>query len=343
MHRHVVSAVGLAGILLAADQAAAQQACWAPDRSQAPDRAVARAAPVAALGEAIARVSAAFKRNGVLGAIPNVRLMVTSYIGYPNQGFGHAVRVSAGLYPPNTWREGCTVMSGPEFFNKGHVHVTFNGPDEIFRDVRPVLRDDALTAFAEPTGAIVVGDETFYESIRGVVLTSGRRPAWVPVRVAEWLDYRERAAAQKVDAIAVELAGQQSAVERYRTDMERQIAQAPDATTRAQLRKAMEENAAMLQASSATAVADATRLRREADAALQAVRDERARASPADLGQQARQDRVPLVKVNPALAGGARPVNLIVVQAVANDRAMAAPLAEAVRAMDFSVLRSLLD
>lgn len=329
--------------LAAAGPASAQSTCWAPDRAQAPDRAVARTAPVTALNAAVTRVSAVFKANPALTRIPNVRLMVTSYIGYANQGFGHAVRISAGLYPPNTWREGCTLMSGPEFFNQGHVHVQLNSPDEIFHDVRPRLRDDGLVAFAEPTGAAVIGEETYFESIRGVVLTPDRRPAWVPVTVADWLDFRERAARRKVGEVSAELDKQKAAVERYRADMERQIAQAPDASTKTQLRKAMEENAAALQAASVGATTELTRLLKDAEAGLQGVRDERSRSSAAQLGEQARVDRVPLVKVNPALAGRSRPVNLIVVHAVANDRAMDTPLKQAVQEMDFAALRALLD
>jgi hypothetical protein len=341
MTAHVVLAL-VAMSLLTARQAAGQT-CWAPDRAQAPDRVVARSAPIAALDAAVARVSAALKRNTALTAIPNVRLMVTSYVGYANQGFGHAVRISAGLYPPNTWRDGCTLMAGPEFFNRGHVHVNLNGPGEIFHDVRPRLKDDVLTAYAEPTGAIAVGEETYFESIRGVVLTPGRRPAWVPVTVAEWLDYRERVAAAKVDELTAELGKQKSSVERYRTDMERQIAQAPDAATKAQLRSAMDENARILQASTAAAIGEFTKLLKEAEAVRQNVRDERARLAAPARDQQVRVDGVPLVKINPALAGGTKPVNLIVVHAVPNDRTMDAPLKQAVRAMDFSALRALID
>jgi hypothetical protein len=298
---------------------------------------------VATLNSDIGKVSAILKRNPAFLRIPGVRLMVTSYIGYPNAGFGHAVRISAGLYPPNTWQPQCTLTRGPEFFNKGHVHVTFTGPNEIFYGVSPRLRDDTLTAYAEPTGAVQVGAETYFESIRGVVLAPGRAPAWVPVTTAEWLSFREREAAASVERLTKELTEQRSAVERYRADMEREIAQARDEATRTQLRKAMEENSAMLRQSAAAGIADLERRHQEAVGALQRVRDERTRLSPAQLDAQALVNRTPLVKVNPALAGGSRRVNLIVVHAVANDRAMDAPLKQAVREMDFSALRTLLE
>lgn len=335
----------LAALLMvgAAYPAWAQPACWAPDRTQAPDRAVARTAPVAALTADIATVSAILKKNDAFARIPGVRLMVTSYIGYATQGFGHAVRVSAGLYPPNTWRDQCTLMAGPEFFNKGHVHVTFNSPDQIFNGARPRLSDESLTAWAEPTGAAAVGAETYYQSVRGVVLTRGRRPAWIPVTTDEWLAYRDRRAAARVGELTRDMATQQASVEQYRADMERQIQQAPDAATKAKLRTAMEEQTAALRSATAGALTELTRLAGEADRALQAVRDERARLSASQLAAQARVEGAPLVKINPALAGGSTRVTLIVVLAVANDRAMDVPLQQAVREMDYAALRALID
>lgn len=322
--------------------ARAGEPCWAPDRAQTPDRAVARVAPLAELDADIARVSDTLKTTAAFLRIPNVRLMVTSYIGYMHPGLGHDVRISAGLYPPNTWRDGCTLMSGPEFFNQGHVHVRLNAPGEIFSDVAPKLRDDVLTAYAEPTGAVAAGEETYFQSIRGVVLTRGRTAPWVPVTTAEWFDFRERDARKKIDALVQQLAALDASVERYKADMAQQIAQAPDATEKARLRKAMDENAATLQAGNAQGRQELTRLQREAEAELRAIRDERSRLTPEQLGAQARAGQTPLVKLNPMLGGAPRRVNLVVVRAVANARAMAGPLEQAVREIDYAALRALL-
>jgi len=322
--------------------AGAGDPCWAPDRSQPPDRAVARVAPLAELNADVARVSDTLKKTTAFLRIPNVRLMVTSYIGYMNAGFGHEVRISAGLYPPNTWREGCTLMNGPEFFNKGHVHVRLNAPGDIFSDIAPKLRDDVLTAYPEPTGPVPVGEETYYQSIRGVVLTRNRAAPWVPVRHAELLDFREREARRTIDGLVEQLAGLDASVERYKADMAQQIAQALDATEKARLRKAMDENVATLQAGNAQGRQELTRLQREAETALRAIRDERSRRTPEQLSAPARAGQTPLVKLNPALGEAPQRVNLIVVRAVANAREMAAPLEQAVRDIDYAALRTLL-
>lgn len=39
--------------------------------------------------------------------------------------------------------------------------------------MRVILSDETLSAYSEPTGAMRVGDEISYDSIRGVVLTPG--------------------------------------------------------------------------------------------------------------------------------------------------------------------------
>ncbi|MCC7007919.1 MAG: hypothetical protein IT184_03810 [Acidobacteria bacterium] len=81
-----------------------------------------------------------------------------------------------------------------------------------------------------------VDAETYYASLRGVVLTPGRAPAWVPVKTAEWLAFRERSAVSEVDRLKGELEQQRTAVDAYRADMERSIAQASDAATKARRR-----------------------------------------------------------------------------------------------------------
>jgi hypothetical protein len=329
-------------LALAGVARAEEVACWAPDRSQPPDPAVARAAPIAALDADIAAVSAVLKRNGALRQIPNTRLGITSYIGYPNPGFGNAVRISAGLYPPNTWRDGCTLMEGPEFFNSGHVHVTFNEPRRVFHDVPHRLQDDVLTAFAEPTGAVKVGDETYFASIRGVVLTPERVPAWLPVTNEDLLAYRERQARSRIEGLERQIAQLQSSVETYRADMQQQIAQERDPAIKAQLRKAMEDNTEMLRSGNAEAQQQYDDLLRSARAELEAVGAEREQSSPSQLEAPGRLDGTPLVKLNPALSGRKGRVNLIVVNAFANDQAMWEPLAKAVRAVDYPALRDLL-
>lgn len=60
-----------------------------------------------------ASVSAARTRNPDDRRNPNTRLGITSDIGYPNEGGGNAVRISADLSPPNPWGQICTLMQGP--------------------------------------------------------------------------------------------------------------------------------------------------------------------------------------------------------------------------------------
>jgi hypothetical protein len=339
--RHRTIAV-LVVLELAAATLPAEVACWAPDRRQPPDPAVARAIPLAQWNADIDAVAAVLKRNRALLEIPDTRLGITSYIGYPSAGFGNAVRVSAGLYPKNTWRDGCTLMEGPEFFNEGHVHVTFNEPREIWSDIAPRIKDEGLIAYAEPTAGEAAGAETFYESIRGVVLTPDGVPPWVPVTRAEMLERDERLARAEVARINDLLSELDTSVESYRADMRKQIEQERDPAIKAQLRAAMESNAAMLVSGNAEAREQYEGLLAGAEAKLEAVRGEGANLSDADRATQARLDGTPLVKTNPALAGGKRRVNLIVVNALANDRSRQAPLEGAVRAIDYPALRVLL-
>ncbi len=321
---------------------AAGEACWAPDRAQAPDAAVARVAPVAALEKDVAAVAAVLKQSAALRRIPQARLGITSYIGHANPGYGHAVRVSAGLYPPNTWRAGCTLMKGPEFFNEGHVHVTFNEPREIFEHVRRVLDDDELTAYAEPSGPVTVGEETYHPGLRAVVLTPGRIPAWIPVTADELLRWRERAAQRRLDEATALLREHDRSLEAYRRDMRAQIDQAPDAAEKARLRRALDENVALLEKARPDLERQAAQLRRDPEAALAAARAERARLSAAQLAAPARHEGTALVKLNPALANRGGRVNLVVVRAFANDPARQEPLEAAVRDLDHARLRALL-
>jgi hypothetical protein len=174
------------------------------------------------------------------------------------------------------------------------------------------------------------------------VLTPGGVPPWVPVTRQELLARDERLAQAEVDRLTGLMREVDASVETYRADMEKQISQERDPAMKAQLRTAMESNAAMLTSSNAEARKQYEGLLAGVQTKLAAVRAERGKLSAIELAEQARLDGTPLVKTNPALSGGKGRVNLIVVNALANERARQAPLENAVRAIDFPALRALL-
>ncbi len=332
--------------------------CWAPDRMQEPDAAVARVAPVAEWRKDFAAVSAILKKLTTLEAIPDKRLGVSMYLGHPYEGFGNTARVSAGVYPKQAWEGECDLGKGAEFFNNGHVHVVFNEPRAIFEHVSHAVNDDSLLAYFEPKELDRIGAEVMYDH-KVVILTPEQIAPWIDVTMDEYLRVVERqtevqlAEMEKTHREAyASVADTAEAVEMIR-EMEKVNPQmARD------MRASMEESRKMIAASLKETMPEYEKnleaLRKE----LSELRSHRAgmsstdRSGPVYMGTGRWQlrangdpERGKLVKLNPALKQPgklSRRIQLIVVNPFANDQDLWDELTQATKEVDFAALRAML-
>lgn len=341
--------------------APAQQAnCWAPDYMQPVEPAIARATPVEEWKKDFAIAGAVLKNNRTLQRIPQTRLRNRMFIGIRIDGFGHFAHVMAMLYPPVAWAEGeCGLRKGPDFFNSGHLDISFNDPRLIFEHQAYAVRD--LEAYFEPQAAARVGEETLYnhKKLWIVVLTPNQLPPWIPVTVEEYLQFKEREEQKKLADLEKTLAEVLETGERLKESMAG-IAELKktDPALAAQMQKTMENERARWEKEKPEVEKQYQKLLQEQRQELSALGAFKSALSPAErnaqthlgdgrfgLAQGGTQDRGAIVRLNPALRQGEKPtrrIQLIVVKPFANDESLWDDLGQAMRDVDYAALRQLL-
>ncbi len=334
--------------------------CWAPDKMQPVEAGIARATPVTEWQEDLEFAGSLLKQLPTLRRIPEKRLRNNLFLGHFIAGFGHFARVSAMLYPPAAWAEGeCGLGKGADYFNSGHVNITCNDPRLIFEHQPYAVRE--LEAYFEPPAAARLGDETLYHAGENwvVVLTPNRQPPWVPITVAEYLQFKTEEAEQRLAGLEATLA-----------EISRPFAPTPESLellaafrntdpaqaeqlqqTIDETRRIWEENASAGRKQYAELIQEQQKLIAEIAAyrsnLTAAERSAAARLGDGrfDLAAGGTLERGKIVRLNPALSQGenlSRRIQLIVVNVFANDQSLWDELAQALREVDYPALRRLL-
>lgn len=334
--------------------------CWAPDKMQPVEAGVARATPVAEWKKDFEFAGSLLKQLRTLRRIPEKRLRNNIYLGHFIAGFGHFARVSAMLYPPEAWAEGeCGLSKGADFFNSGHVDITCNDPRLIFEHQPDAVRE--LEAYFEPPAAARLGDEILYHAGENwvVVLTPNRQPPWVPITVAEYLQFKTQEAERglveletKLTEISKPFAPTPESLELLAEFKKTDPAQAEQLQqTIAETRRIWEENSIAGRERYGELIQKQQKLIAEI-AAYRSNLTDAERGAPVrlgdgrfDLAAGGTRDRGRIVRCNPALSQGENPtrrIQLIVVSVFANDQSLWDELVQALREVDYPALRQLL-
>jgi len=334
--------------------------CWAPDKMQPVEAGIARATPLAEWKKDFEFAGNLLKQVRTLRRISGKRLRNNIYLGHFIAGFGHFARVSAMLYPPPAWAEGeCGLGKGADYFNSGHVNITCNDPRLIFEHQPQAVRE--LQAYFEPPAVARLGDETLYHAGENwvVVLTPNRLPPWVPISVAEYLQFKAQEQEKKLAELETTLAEISkpfaptpeslellAALRKTDPAQAEQLQQTIDET-----RKIWEENSIAGRKQYGELIQEQQKLIAEI-AAYRSDLTAAERGAPArlgdgrfDLAAGGTRDRGKIVRLNPALGQGGNPtrrIQLIVVNVFANDPSLWDELAQALREVDYPALRRLL-
>ena len=198
---------------LAALPARADIDCWmdAP-HPQTADGLPSRHARVAPLQNAVQQINALLHRQPALQALPRSRLrsswQLSGQWDLPARGAHFLLRE----HRESMWVGRCDVNKNADRLDpKASIVIQVNHADTFFVSTVPELRDEQLTAYREelPTGD--VQGRTLYGGHMLVFTANGRLP-WVPVTVAEYLDFTERDLTRRHAETRAALAQQQAAM-----------------------------------------------------------------------------------------------------------------------------------
>lgn len=350
--------LALAGAV--ANTAAQTSNCWAPDFMQPLAPSVARTTSEAEWKNDFEIASAVLKKVRALQTIPQTRLRVQSFIGVRSESMGHFARVSAMLFPPQAWAAGeCGLIQGPDFFNTGHLDITFNDPQLIFEHHAYALKE--LGAYFEPQAAARVGEETVYRHGKYwlAVLTPERLSPWAPITTDEYLRFKETAEQQKLEDLERSFAEAMQADERLQQAMAG-IAELKksDPALAEQMQKTMAEERARWEKEKPGLEKQFQQSLAQQRQELSVLRAFQSNLSPAERQAQAHlgngrfglawggtEDRGGMVRLNPALRPSGksnRRIQLIVVQPFANDATLWEEMGQAMQEVDYAAFRQLL-
>lgn len=156
--------------------------CWVPtiDQTQAAHRKL----PLSALRSAVMAAEQMVRENPHFRAMPRpIRIRSQIAVG---PGFG---QLNVKAYRPEVWEGRCGLDKGADRgFSDGGINVMVNSPRTLLREYG---RDDRVEVFYEPRRTSMVGGFPEYEGMHVLVTADGRAP-WLPVTVAELLDFLER-------------------------------------------------------------------------------------------------------------------------------------------------------
>ncbi len=357
--------LALAAALATAAPAHADIDCWmdAPHPLTA-DGLPSSHASVAPLQQALQQLNALLHRQPALQALPRTRLRSSWQIAgqwtLPARGAHFLLRD----HRESMWQGRCSVLKGADRLEPhATLVVQVNQPEAFFATAVPELRDEQLSAWREvlPTGQ--VQGRTLYDGHMLVFTAQGRLP-WVPVTVAEYLDFTERDLVRRHAEARASLAQQQAAMAPEAREAQiRRVVEGMRRVDPAQAARLEQDLRASLAAEVAAVEAASARRRvrgQDEDPIgrqLERLRAHRNRLGPAELAAQARlglngllddpppPERLPgLVRPDPAYpwdrAHPARPQMLMV--SVRGGGEFEAPMAEALRRLDVDGLEALL-
>jgi len=247
----VVRVLRIAGLTLLASCAMPAQAaldCWLPTRNQTQPRYLKQSLP--------ALLSAAREAERVVRDNPHFKAMPRPIRIRPTVAVTPGtVQLNVNAYRPEVWEGTCGLSAGADrCCSDGGITILVNQPRNL---LKPFDKDAAVEIFEAPRRTGHVAGYPEYGGMY-VVLTPGEREPWLPLTVAEYLDFVERrlqrqaaeaeanlaAARGGIDPAEVQRAYEgmkkidPKAAEAFRTDMEKRMAATPPA--RAAVRESWE-------------------------------------------------------------------------------------------------------
>lgn len=195
--------------------------CWidAPTRVSA-DQLPAGDARLALMNRVAQRVHALVKGNADLQSLTDTRVRSRWQIGGPG-GPARTLWYQARDHRASMWVGDCGVLEGADRLPaRASVVVEVNGTSNLFNGP-PLVSDEGLVAWAEPTVARHVQGRPLYFGWK-LVLTKTGQPPWVPVTQAEFLDFAAREMARQAAATGDNpwLRQQREALQRYRASLD---------------------------------------------------------------------------------------------------------------------------
>jgi hypothetical protein len=180
---------------LAVASAPAGAICWI-DREEATtaDGFPTTSARVAGMRAAALTINRLLKANPALSALPDVRLRSSWRItGHPDRSNDpYGLRFELRAYSRDFWSGECDLLPHADQAEPvAVILINLNSVDSTLTQQVTSVRDDELRAFVEPERLGEIGEQSPYGG-QWIVLTSDGRVPWVPVTMAEYLDFEER-------------------------------------------------------------------------------------------------------------------------------------------------------
>lgn len=180
---------------LAAAAVPAGAICWI-DREEATtaDGFPATSRRVAGTRAAALTINRVLKANPALSGLPDVRLRSSWRItGHPDRSNDpYWLRFELRAHSRDSWSGECELLPhADEAEPVAAILINLNSVDSTLTQQATSVRDDELRAFVEPERLGQIGEQTLYGG-QWIVVTSDGRVPWVPVTMAEYLDFEER-------------------------------------------------------------------------------------------------------------------------------------------------------
>lgn len=180
-------------LALAASPAGAQIDCWMDaEHPQTADSLPVTHARVATLRRALHELNTILRRQPELHALPRTRLRSSWQIGGQWDEPARAASFLLRDHRESTWLGTCDVIKGADRLGPhAAIVVSINAPQSFFESTPPEIKDERLQAWREVPATGSIRGHRLYGGHMLVFTRNGRVP-WVPVTVAEYLDFTER-------------------------------------------------------------------------------------------------------------------------------------------------------
>lgn len=142
------------------------------------------------------------RNDAALNQLPDLRLQIKSFIGYPSGDQSLPVgEVGAHGNHPEVWGKGCSLQQGrADYVSPFNVSIHLNTLDPVFQTL-------ATPSAVESVGWFAPADFTMHargdrlHGRRVLVLSHPKRPALVPLSVLEYLNFHEKKMMSEIDQL----------------------------------------------------------------------------------------------------------------------------------------------
>lgn len=181
-------------LVVASSSATAQVDCWmAAEHPLTADQIAVTSPSVALIRRTLQTLNTLLLARPELMALPRTRLRSSWQVGGQWDAPARPAHFLMRDHRESVWVAGrCDVVKGADRIGPlASIVVSINAPHAFFASEVPELRDDQLAAWRElPVTGAVSGHPVYGDHM--LVFTRGGRLPWVPVTVAEYLDFTER-------------------------------------------------------------------------------------------------------------------------------------------------------